>query len=182
MSTDRSWIQTFTGKKFYPLDPDPAQIDILDIAHSLAMQCRFNGHVKQFYSVAQHSVLLAKHFKRRGDELIYQKYALLHDASEAYLCDIPGPLKGLSAFAFYRQAEERLQAMIYRTFGLDCEPDCISTYDKCLCAGEADWLMVPLHPEWPRAAATIVVADEKPAGPSLAEAMFMQTFGELWKG
>ena len=54
------WIQTFTGKKFSPLEPRREDIDILDIAHSRSMQCRFNGHCRQFYSVAEHSVRVAR--------------------------------------------------------------------------------------------------------------------------
>ena len=50
------WIQTYSGKKFYPLDPRPEDIDIRDIAHALSLNCRFNGHCRCFYSVAEHSV------------------------------------------------------------------------------------------------------------------------------
>src|ERR1700677_3623058 len=50
------WIQTCTGRAFYPSDPRPEYIDINDVAHALSMQCRFTGHVKKFYSVAEHSL------------------------------------------------------------------------------------------------------------------------------
>ena len=53
------WIQTYTGVKFYPLNPCMDDIDIIDIAHSLSLQCRFTGHLSEFYSVAQHSVMVA---------------------------------------------------------------------------------------------------------------------------
>src|SRR5271156_4912831 len=85
-SSDSAWIQTFTGKKFYPFNPKPQDIDIRDIAHALSNICRFTGHTKRFYSVAEHSRNVAKlvpaHMKLQ---------ALLHDASEAYLCDIARP-------------------------------------------------------------------------------------------
>ena len=55
-----SWAQTFTGRQFFPLDPDPQDIDIVDIAHSLAMQCRYNGHTDRFYSVAEHCVHVSR--------------------------------------------------------------------------------------------------------------------------
>src|SRR5438552_3035736 len=113
MKTD--WIQTFTGKKFFPLEPNADDICIEDIAHSLSMQCRFNGHSKQFYSVAQHSVLIASWWF--GDYPKLAKYALLHDASEAYLSDIPRPLKQLPEFEFYKKAEQLLQDLIYAKFG-----------------------------------------------------------------
>ena len=56
---DKTWIQTYTGRAFDLLDPRPEQIDPLDIAHALSQICRFTGHVREFYSVAQHSVLVA---------------------------------------------------------------------------------------------------------------------------
>src|SRR4051812_6540197 len=82
------WMQTISGKAFFPLDPRPADVDIQDIAHALAFQCRFGGHVKEFYSVAEHSVrvsLICAHEDA--------KWGLLHDATEAYLSDIVRPVK-----------------------------------------------------------------------------------------
>ncbi|WP_051202611.1 hypothetical protein [Desulfovibrio aminophilus] len=54
------WKQTYTGRMFFPLAPDPAAVVIEDVARSLAMQCRFNGHVRRYYSVAEHSVLVSR--------------------------------------------------------------------------------------------------------------------------
>lgn len=83
-----NWIMTHTGKKFKPFNPRTEDIDIEDIAHALSNICRFNGHVNQFYSVAEHSVLVSvlcpEELKLKG---------LLHDAAEAYLGDVPSPLK-----------------------------------------------------------------------------------------
>jgi len=81
-------IRTITGRYVHILQPDPEMFEIEDIAHALAHQCRFAGHVRKFYSVAQHSVLMVRLVK---DELKLQ--ALLHDASEAYLLDMPKPYK-----------------------------------------------------------------------------------------
>lgn len=80
-------MTTYTGKFVDPLNLQPKDICLPDIAHALAMKCRFSGHTREFYSVAQHCCLAALHTK--GDRAI----ALLHDAAEAYLFDIPGPLK-----------------------------------------------------------------------------------------
>lgn len=82
------WMETYHGVQFYPQDPRPDEILIEDIAHALSNQCRFAGHVDNFYSVAQHSVLVST-FVPEALALT----ALLHDASEAYLVDIPRPLK-----------------------------------------------------------------------------------------
>lgn len=82
------WVTTYTGKKFHFLDPQPDEVDIVDIAHSLSITTRFGGQCREFYSVAEHSIRVA--------EIVPQEYkllALLHDASEAYLPDLPRPIK-----------------------------------------------------------------------------------------
>lgn len=87
-------MQVYSGKPFYPNDPRPEDINIEDIAHSLSNQCRFNGHTHTFYSVAEHSVLVAKMVKEKTNnnvELV--KQALMHDAPEAYVGDVIRPLK-----------------------------------------------------------------------------------------
>jgi uncharacterized protein len=143
------WIQTYTGKKFFPLDPNIEDICIEDIAHSLSMQCRFNGHSKEFYSVAQHCVVMARLWFPEEPEL--KLYALLHDASEAYLSDIPRPLKHLPQFNFYRDAETTLQALIYIKYGLiPVEPERIKRADNEILGEEAmsPLIMSPLHPDW----------------------------------
>ena len=84
-----AWIRTHTGLRFDLLDPRPEAIDPRDVAHALARLCRFGGHVRRFYSVAQHSLLVAD-LAPLGLELP----ALLHDASEAYLGDVVAPLEG----------------------------------------------------------------------------------------
>lgn len=84
------WLQTFTNQAFFPNDPGSLYISKYDIAHSLAMQCRYNGHTKIFYSVAEHSVLVS-HAVPEEDAL----WGLLHDAPEAYIGDMIRPLKKL---------------------------------------------------------------------------------------
>src|ERR1700757_1336901 len=83
-----AWIQTFSGKRFSLLEPQPDQICIEDIAHALSLQARFTGHVKYHYSVAQHcwyaSQIVAPEFALE---------ALMHDASEAYIGDMSRPMK-----------------------------------------------------------------------------------------
>jgi len=82
------WITTYTGKKFHFLDPQPQEIDIEDIAHHLSLNCRFIGACREFYSVAEHSIRVAEIVPNE-----YKLLALLHDASEAYLPDLPRPEK-----------------------------------------------------------------------------------------
>jgi len=92
------WIQTFGGRAFWPLDPRPEDVAIGDIAHALAHLCRYGGHTRRFYSVAEHSVLMARAVSPK-----HRLWALLHDASEAYLVDLPRPIK--RAIPQYRTAE-----------------------------------------------------------------------------
>lgn len=105
------WMQTYTGKRFTVGNPNPDDIDIVDIAHSLSMQCRYNGHCDKFYSVAEHCVHLYE-AAQPEDKL----WALLHDATEAYLCDIPTPVKPL--LKGYKDIERNLMAMIAKKYGL----------------------------------------------------------------
>lgn len=84
-------IVTYTGKVFDLLNPKPEMVCIEDIAHSLAYQCRYAGHTRKFYSVAQHCILMADNPDLPGDPL--QK--LLHDAAETYIGDMAKPWKNL---------------------------------------------------------------------------------------
>ena len=133
-----SALQTFTGRRLDPLDPDPQQIVIDDIAHALGNQCRFGGHCRSFYSVAQHSCLLADLIAADGGGEEDQLWALLHDASEAYLVDLPHPVKHRSALgSAFRELEARLQSVILERFGLVGEPPTrVKEMDRALLAAE----------------------------------------------
>lgn len=114
------WMQTFTGRKFYPLDPRPEEVFLEDIAHHLSMLCRFTGAVARFYSVAQHSVLVLHHLT---DESVMvpgdvARWALLHDAAEAYLNDLNRPTKHAIGMQGYRAVEERVLEAVRQRFGL----------------------------------------------------------------
>jgi len=82
------FVSTYKGKKVYVLDPKADMIDLDDIVHSLSLSCRFNGHCKHMYSIADHSMLVADLVSEEA-----KLYALLHDSAEAYLADICRPLK-----------------------------------------------------------------------------------------
>ena len=109
-------LQTFTGKLVHPMRLTVDDVDIRDIAHALSLLCRFGGHCRVHYSVAQHSVL-ASYLVAPSDAL----WALLHDASEAYLVDVPTPLKRLAAMTGYRAVEAQVQLTICHAFGLPHE-------------------------------------------------------------
>lgn len=88
------WMTTYTGRQFWPLDPRPEDVDIIDIAHALSMICRYQGHTQYFYSVAEHAILMARHsLLHRPNDWEMALFCLLHDAAEAYVCDVVSPLK-----------------------------------------------------------------------------------------
>jgi uncharacterized protein len=123
---------TYTGRLVHPMSPSPDEIDIHDIARSLANICRFLGHARRLYSVAQHSVLVSQ-LVPPADAL----WGLLHDASEAYLCDLPAPLKRLPEMEFYRIAEDRMLACVAMKFGLAPEmPASVKHADRVMLATE----------------------------------------------
>jgi uncharacterized protein len=106
------YVSTFSGNRFYPLEPRIDHVAIEDIAHGLAYQCRFNGQTCEFYSVAQHSLIVASLVPPQ-----LQLAALLHDAAEAYLGDMVKPLKVL--LPEFAGIEEKVSEIIARTFGID---------------------------------------------------------------
>lgn len=109
-----SEILTHTRIMFDPVNPDPALIDIRDIAHALSMLCRANGHFPTFYSVGQHSINCFREAQARGYSRRVQLACLLHDGSEAYLADITRPVK--KELPRYLEIEEHLQARIWEKF------------------------------------------------------------------
>ncbi len=108
------YIRTYTGREFYPMDPQPDAIEIRDIAHALSLVCRGNGHVNRFFSVAQHSINCAMEAEARGCSQRVILACLIHDASEAYMSDVPRPFKQF--LSEYLLQEERLLEVVYGKF------------------------------------------------------------------
>lgn len=172
----------WTGKKFYPQSVKESVIDIQDIAHSLARQCRFNGAIDGFYSVAQHSVY-ASYLVNEEGSLPLQ--ALLHDASEAYLVDIPRPIKRLFVFEEYRKLETEVQAHIYSTFGLPPDvPEEVKVVDNRLVITEALELGHPEHKTWAAGGNRYPWTINSEAGYNIEESerRFLERFEELYVG
>jgi hypothetical protein len=172
------YFRTYTGKHVHALSPSPEEIDIEDVAHSLSQTCRFLGHTDGFYSVAQHSVLVSD-LVPREDAL----WGLLHDASEAYLCDLPAPIKGDPEMSFYGIAEDRLMLAICKRFGLRPEmPRSVIAADKLALATEFRDVTTVDDPDW-----IVAECGTKPIPdytifpwPSLvAEDRFLRRFWEL---
>lgn len=143
MNRTTDWIQTYTGRRFYPLEPSHEDVYIEDVAHALSLMCRFGGHCKQFYSVAQHSVMVSKN-------CAYSLHGLLHDAEEAYFADVCRPVKRslrqIGITALDEAAHKIMEAVSYR-FGLvwsvDVEVE-VKRADNILLATEGRDLMRPM--------------------------------------
>jgi hypothetical protein len=131
------YLQTVSGRWVNPFDPDPEQLDSGDIARALANQCRFGGHCRVFYSVAQHSVIVARLVEERGGDVEDVFAALMHDATEAYLGDMPHPLKHRSALgAEFKAAEDHLEQVILERFSIKADVPEIKRADRALLATE----------------------------------------------
>jgi 5'-deoxynucleotidase YfbR-like HD superfamily hydrolase len=137
--SDSAWICTYTGRKFFPLDPNPDDISIMDIAHALSNQCRFAGHTLRNYSVAEHSIYVSKLCDPQ-DALD----GLLHDAPEAYLVDLPRPIKNSPGFEAYHVAERDVHYAVSKAFGTkEVIPVSVHFADIHLSYTEARDLMSP---------------------------------------
>lgn len=177
------WIETFTGLKFHLLDPQPEDICIEDIAHALSNQCRYTGHVKRFYSVAEHSLhvsLLSATFPLAG---------LMHDASEAYIADLSRPIKQCTPVGEpYYVIENKIMKAIGEKFGFEWPPPPeVKTADNIMLLTEKDQLMTALSwsddasTEEARKTQVLDYAETYLAGyaPPVAEKLFLQRFFQL---
>jgi hypothetical protein len=172
------YFRTYTGKRVHALAPSPEEIDIDDVAHALSQMCRFVGHTDGFYSIAQHSVLVSELVPHQ-DAL----WGLLHDASEAYLCDLPAPIKRDPEMSFYRIAEDRLMRAICRKFGLRPQmPFSVMAADKLALATEFRDVTTVDDPDWIVAECGVAPISDYtifPWPPAIAEDRFLRRFWEL---
>lgn len=177
----KPFIETYMGETFSPLKPDPDQINIEDIAHSLARQCRFTGHSVFFYSVAEHSVRVAELLEKQGWERMTCLWGLLHDASEAYLVDLPTPLKRSPSIGLpYQRAERHLMWAVCERFGLPIsQPAVVGEADAILLATEVRDLMHGHRDYWRKIQAEPMAERIRPWSPEVAEYEFDRKFYEL---
>lgn len=168
------WMQTFTGRRFWPLDPRSDDVSIEDIAHALSLLTRYGGHCMRFYSVAEHCVLLARAVPEE-----HRLWALLHDASEAYIADIVRPLK--RHLDGYGAAEARVMAAVAEHFRLrGVEPPEVKAADSRILMDERAQVMRPTGDTWNYGGA------REPLGitlqfwsPEQAEREFLALYSEL---
>jgi uncharacterized protein len=169
------WIQTHSGICFWPLDPRPEEIDIGDIAHALSLQCRFGGHCDLFYSVAQHSVYVSREVPEE-----YALWGLLHDAAEAYLVDLPRPLKRFCEMGrLYIEIEDRLMLAVCERFELPpVQPKAVKVADTVMLMTEKRDLMSAIGKPWEDVAEPVTWRIE-PWTPQEAERAFLERFDML---
>jgi len=169
------WIQTYTGKAFYPLSPKVEDVDILDIAHALSNICRFTGHTNCFYSVAEHSVLVSNSV---SPEVALQ--GLLHDSSEAYLTDIARPIKPF--LTNYQTYENKLLEIIFIRFGLNFPISSeVKEADNRILLNERNELMKPPPMSWELNCEPLSNIRIYGLSPRVAENLFLSRFYELYK-
>ena len=168
------WMQTFSGGKFYPLSPRVSEVVPADIAHALSLICRFGGHSQSFYSVAEHSILLSRSVSPEN-----ALWALLHDATEAYIGDMIRPLK--YSMSEYRAAELVLMRVICERFGLDPDfPLEVQEADNRILLDERYQVMGPSRHKWPTAKGLEPLGiDIHLWSPNRAEILFTQRLKEL---
>lgn len=180
-TTERAgaWVATYTGRQFWPLDVRPEDLVLDDIAHALALQCRFNGHVREFYSVAEHSVRVSWVLEQGGQPVEIQLWGLLHDAPEAYIGDMVRPLKKSPGMEAYCRVDDEMLAVVAERFGLSLPvPAAVWQADDALLHAEARDLLNPCPDRWwsDAHAHPVKIA---PVSPGSAEFMFVERFTQL---
>lgn len=146
-------LETVSGRKINVVDPDPLSIEITDIAWALSRMPRFSGHSIPYipYSVAQHCIQVAKELAPHGKEI--QLYGLLHDAAEAYINDLPSPVKHIPEIhTVIKKVEDRLMLTIYEALGIkpptEEEESIVKIADKHQQAVEAYNFMYSRGHDW----------------------------------
>lgn len=184
-------ILTYTGILFWPMDAKASEVRIEDVAHSLSNMCRFAGHIREFYSVAQHCCIvsnLVEVDKKLSvpSQAFLRLAGLLHDASEAYLVDIPRPIKQF--LPEYKMMEHKLQLVIAEAFnigggvdGLFFDSPIIKNADNLALAIEAKNLVNDSQRLWTIEARAGKHRREKliPWAPKKAEREFLKRFKQL---
>ena len=171
------WIETLSGRRFHFQEPDPDAMCIEDIAGAISKLCRYNGHCLRFYSVAEHCVLLAEAAQFQGFSLQTQYDLLMHDAAEAYLCDLPRPIK--HQLAEYKAVEAKIERVMALKFCYQLDNPVVKEWDSRIIRDERDQNMSRSGNEW----ATDVL---EPLGvrlgfwdPTIAEAQYLSAYDRL---
>ena len=123
MKKKDAYLETVNGKSVFPWNLKREDVLIDDIANSLAMQARYNGHLPEFYSIADHSIhvtvladmLMSEKDITPEERRVIRLRALLHDAAEAFISDIPSPVKMFIPSMY--EHEDKMIKKIYSFYG-----------------------------------------------------------------
>jgi len=172
------WIETYTGVKFYPFDPRLEEIVVEDMIHAVCNLCRFGGHSKIFYSVGQHSLMVYRYLTDRNYSPSVRLYGLTHDFTEAYLIDLPRPIKRM--LIDYQRMEERLFDLIWQSFGApkldDDDIEAVKKADDIVLSHEARVLGVNKNKWAQHVDLGYPIVEEKPSD---VKARLTQTFYDV---
>lgn len=157
-------IRTFSGHYVNVFEPELNTLDVIDIAHALSMQPRYGGHSPVFYSVAEHSVWVAKAMIAHGCSKEISYAGLMHDSSEAYLIDIPKPIK--LELPDYNQVEDKLMIRLAEKF----------KFEYPLTGPVKSWDKVALEWEW-----KYVVTTKRKRPPTMSQKQAKREFLKLYK-
>ncbi|KKP81505.1 MAG: hypothetical protein UR84_C0024G0010 [candidate division WS6 bacterium GW2011_GWD1_35_594] len=177
-------IVTARGKVFDYLKPHSYEYDIYDISHSLSNICRFAGNTSAFYSVAQHSVIVARLVAALDPHLA--KMAILHDAAEAFMNDMPSPLKKL--FPGFSEIEDNILTAVFKHFDVEPTPDTVISkivkhYDRAVGIAEMRDLFNGCNPYSDKLSCEAVeVPPICPLPPRVANELFLRVFFQICDG
>jgi hypothetical protein len=143
MPQDLGLVMLSSGEQFSIFYPERSEFKIIDIAHSLSNICRFNGHCKHFYSVAQHSIAVKELMRNHGEDAVMQMYGLTHDVSEFVCADLQSTFK--KCLSGYKEIEDKIEKAFYDTYDIPQPSEeqrvVIEEYDKMALYVEAKSLM-----------------------------------------
>lgn len=174
-----AWMQTFSGRQFFPLTPRAEDVDPVDIAHALSLICRYGGHTRRFYSVAEHCVLMSQAVAPE-----HALAALLHDATEAYVGDMVRPLK--HHMPEYQEVEARVWSAVTLRFGLREEnayspelPAEVKEADNRILLDERAALLSPAPAAWQQEGLEPLGVNIHALPPEMAEVTYADRLTEL---
>jgi len=147
-TVEEGWIETYSGLKFHFAAPSPDEVAIEDIAHALSLLSRYNGHTTRFYSVAEHSILMTWHARAMGiTDPFHLLTVLLHDGAEAYIGDMPRPVK--MQMQAFKDVEQTIDVAIATKFCLFYPfPDYVKEFDRRILRDEREQAMSTSNNKW----------------------------------